>query len=543
MATYGELKSALVKAHRAGDTAAASLFADKLKGGDYREAQQAQMPTAAESVSGPEAALIGAGRSLTSLGRGIGDLFARGAGLEGMQQNIAAREAEETPLYAELQQERPGATMAGEVAPYLATAPLSMGSGAAGLAAKAGMGALLPALEHGAPTERLQAGAAGAAGGLLGAGIGAGLGRAIRPVGAKASQAVGDLADRAKALGLKTTPAIESGSRPLAVAEASLRSSPFASQPLAAAGRANQQTVNQVAARSIGETAEDLSAETLDRAARRIGQEFEAVADIPTVQLGNSFASQVGQVEADFADAVLQDFARPVVTKAIETAKQVASGSVTGRQALDFTSRLGKQARSLSRGAKSDPEAAFILSGLKDAMDDAVMRSAGPEMAERLTAARQQWRNLIALENPGVISDPITGDVSAATLANVLRRQGGSSFGRGRQQGELAELAAVGKAMRPAIGDSGTASRMAVPMLGLGGTMGALSAGDIEGAAGGAATGLGLAAGLPWLLGKGYASPLMSRYMAQGLAPITEAQRALITGAGRGLGSGLLTRD
>ena len=77
-----------------------------------------EMPGAGESM------LIGAGKTLTDIGRGAQKLYYGATDNEQALAELKAKAAEEQGWYDQLSQENPWSTMAGEMLPYLATAPL-----------------------------------------------------------------------------------------------------------------------------------------------------------------------------------------------------------------------------------------------------------------------------------------------------------------------------------------------------------------------------------------------------------------------------------
>lgn len=127
-------------------------------------------------VSGAEALLIGTGRELTTLGRGIADLA---GGPDPRERQ--ARAAEEA-LYREVEMGHPIATGIGRALPGLAMAPLGAGTpfGLAAIAEQAGLSALYGFAGEGDLSER-----------LMRAGVGAAAAGAGTYVGHKVSQYAG----------------------------------------------------------------------------------------------------------------------------------------------------------------------------------------------------------------------------------------------------------------------------------------------------------------------------------------------------------------
>lgn len=533
MATYNELKGALVTAHRAGDTRAAQLFADKLKSGQYREAQQAQMPTAAESVSGPQAALIGAGRAFTRLGRGAADLAARGAGLQGAVEGLRAAEESEAPGYQALQEERPWSTLAGEVAPYLAAAPLSGGGSLLGTAASgAGMSALeyQPELEDRA-TAGLLGGAAGGAGHALGRTVG-------RLIGGRVSQldeATESLARRGEDLGFQLSPAKRTGSKALEQVESRMGRRPLTSAPFTQLKQDNQRALNRVASKALGLGELDAIPDVkLGEAADAIGRQFDDALRGQSVALDDTFLSSLDDIEQGYRSVWGRNSKIPGI---VEDARKEATGSgrISAERYQQLQSRLREDAQSIMRSQAQDPGLGRAVGEVKDALDDAAERSLSGERLISLKDARAKWKVLRQLDpkTGAAALDPVTGDVSGRKLASTLAKRDVSGFRRGKTGSDLYDAARFSRAFADQIGDSGTPTGL-VDYLGeawRGGGAGSLLGLAVPfvdptmGAAIGAASPL-----LPYAGSRIYASQLAQR----GLLPLGEAAQR---GAGRYAGS------
>jgi len=103
---------------------------------------------ALEGMTNAGAALVGTGRELTSMGRGVRNLWAQVTGDQATQDEIAAAEQQEERHFAGAAEGSSGITSAflhgGRALPYLATAPLGAGaSGVRGLASSMAVGAAL----------------------------------------------------------------------------------------------------------------------------------------------------------------------------------------------------------------------------------------------------------------------------------------------------------------------------------------------------------------------------------------------------------------
>ncbi len=167
----------------------------------------------AEGTSALEAGVIGAGRELTRLGRGVRNLAAHALDDQATIDELAALEREESALYAPLQAASPVATALGQVTPYLATLPIGMGVGVgrAGMMGRQflttrplleqmGIGALEGAAGY-QEDPRMQLAMAPLGAGAAGAGFAAGgiagrVARRIMGAGDQATEAAGRYASR-----------------------------------------------------------------------------------------------------------------------------------------------------------------------------------------------------------------------------------------------------------------------------------------------------------------------------------------------------------
>ena len=241
----------------------------------------------------------------------------------------------------------------------------------------------------------------------------------------------------------------------------------------------------------------------LNRAAKRIGSEFNRIGrEAGDVPVDDVLLGRVMGVMDEF----LEDL--PEANRLLNV---LGEETISGKTLLDMSSKLGRKARNFMR---NDPVRGIAVSELKDAVDDALLRAVGGENRQALSKARRQWKALLMLEQKGVIRSPTEGDVSPNVLANAVERMDRARFQRGTATGELADIA---RAFPAAVGDSGTATRLSLP-LATGGA-GAVLAGQqlLEGDPVGAAA----MGALPLLAltaaGRGYNNPIIRSYLEQGI--------------------------
>lgn len=129
------------------------------------------------------------------------------------------------------------------------------------------------------------------------------------------------------------------------------------------------------------------------------------------------------------------------------------------------------------------PNVRFYASSIRNALDDALERSAPPELVDELRLARSQYRSMKTIEDLAAKSP--TGDISPAALMQAVQHNSGPRAAY-KGGGDLGELARIGQHFLKEPPSSGTAERIAAKD-----TLTKLTqAGQMAGGAAGAAMGL-----------------------------------------------------
>lgn len=264
---------------------------------------------------------------------------------------------------------------------------------------------------------------------------------------------------RGQELGFRTTPGQASGSKGLQQLEAKLESQPMTSGRFWAIKDHNQQNLNGIVARSIGERSNVVDDVVMGRARERIGGVFErAATDAPRTLDQDAFLGSLARIEDHYSGMLPgnESIAKnPLVSQLFDL---VSRGQASGRQLHALSSRLGRLSRSQMTSKDGNRELAMALGDVKDLADDMLGQGLPPEMQAELRTARQQWRTLLQLESPGVVNTS-SGNVSGPSLANFLARSDKNGFIYGGNQSPLYSAARFAQAFRPIVGDSGTATR------------------------------------------------------------------------------------
>lgn len=510
MATLQEIETALRNADAAGDVAAATKLAQAYRAA--KSQQPAQQEPQAEDPGFGQAALIGAGRTLDRLGKGVKQMGLNIAApfSEGARNSLAsmdANESENSRLYAQLQQVRPGATMLGEAAPLIA-APM-MGAGAAATAASAAIPGLM---EYGTGEERLARGALGAAGGLAGRAVGNALARVIKPnqVIPAAIDGAGQAADR---LGVKLTSGEATGNRALKWAEAASADLPIASGIATKRAAANEQAIARAATRALGQQADEVSAPVLSAARERISGEFDRI--LSPLKIDLSAPSVAHELKAVTSSKVLKSLRDEGVDAVLNDIEAVAkTGAVDGAWFQQNKTALDMAVRAAYNNGR--PGEAKALESIEKALDRAARKSMGPEEAAAYDAARKQWANLRMLETGKIVED---GKVLPGRLKSAMETRYKAAMKEGKIKGELSDIASLAGVLRQPP-QSGTAPR-------------AIYSGLVGGAAFADPVSAMMMLTAPTAVQA--ISPAMRNYMTKGLLNLTpEAEQALLGVGARG---------
>lgn len=273
------------------------------------------------------------------------------------------------------------------------------------------------------------------------------------------TQAQKAILDRGKAMGFKTTPGQETGSRSLQQMEARLESNPMTSGAFNAIKDTNQKVLNRATAQAIGVDAAELSNPVLAQAQRQISAVYNKAAS-PTVQKLDQMYVMNG---IDLIDSAAEGLTtQPLRTNIFVKQLQdlAIKGEATGNQLATLSSKIGKRAKNEMTTANGDRELGQALFQIKEIVDDQLM--AGMSAADQVAfqAARANYRNLMTVRTTSGVINPSSGNVSGLNLASALTRKDPRGFMEGSNTTPMYEAARFAQAFRPIVGDSGTATRM-----------------------------------------------------------------------------------
>lgn len=225
---------------------------------------------------------------------------------------------------------------------------------------------------------------------------------------------------------------------------------------------------------SVGSVARKATPDALEEATSRIGKVFdEATAGVEVVPSPRDLTAMSEALEV-YRELAPKDAVAPIfenINKALVRSFR-AGAPIPAKSVASWRSSLSKLTTSADTATRN--AAASALEAVDDAIDSSLVAAGKPELVSKLSEARNQYRNLLALERAAQRSE--TGIITPAQLRNALLMQGRRRYVQGK--GDLGPLTRAGAEVLEALPNSGTQQR--------------LSAGQVmSGAAGGTGVGLG----------------------------------------------------
>lgn len=429
----------------------------------------------AQTVSGPQSAVIGMGHAFDRLAAGlrqavssvpgIGPGVAGGIERAGTAIGMApgpsiapeVQQANET-AYAQLRQAHPVGTFVGDL-------PLMM-------AAKtpAGMG-LLSALEYGSPTERLTRGGLAYAGGKAGEYIAGKIGAMLAPK--PALNPVRDATIQAARNAGYVLPPTQVNPEAPGVVNRLAEGFSGKIQTAQLAAIKNQQITNELARKAVGlESGTPITREALSAIRTEAGKAYDAVAQIGTINAGEQYGKELGQVIGPYMELKGQfpSQAIPKIDALIPdlTQQQMQSGAV-----INLVKRLRKDG--FANIKSPDPETQMLgrvqvgaQNALENMLDTNLQAAGDSTLLQAFRAARALIAKTHTVENA---LEESTGKVVAA---NVKR-----AFAKGVPlTGELETIGRTAQAFPKALQNINTSMPGVSPLDYAGGVLGGVISGQ-----------------------------------------------------------------
>lgn len=240
---------------------------------------------------------------------------------------------------------------------------------------------------------------------------------------------------------------------------------------------------------TIGENATRATPEVLSTAIARIGSTFDDVARGVDITPDASLVTKLSTAVETFRQLTPTAAQAPAVGNIFrEVTKFYRTGqTVPAETMLTWRSRLS--ALRTSADAATRQAAQEGMEALDDALSGALTAAGRVDDVARLTTARVQYRNYLAIERAANVAGEAAsyGVISPASLSSAVKAQGLRSYATGTR-GDIGDIARAGSGVLRPPNTSGTAENLAamgIPM-GQGGTWGAVLGGTLAGGPGAA---------------------------------------------------------
>lgn len=386
----------------------------------------------------------------------------------------------------------------------------------------------------------------GAVGGLAGNVAARSIARLAQPVTSVQRPQVEQAAQRLLAAGVPVDVAARTGSENLRAVQRFLTDNPISAGIMRKGEEVKQTAFNRAALKLIGEQGDAAIPQVLDAADNRIGAVMDRVAQQTGIKIDDRMISELAAIEEGARMTLDPPTLAPLLAQFENILSKVGPGDKISGEAY-------QRIRTLAGELGENPARIGVSRQLRETIDSALERSAGPEARDAVKLARKQWRNFSRVKESIGLNE--TGDIPIPALAratSVKRERGAALLGRG--DAELARLARSANTMRDVFPQSGTTPRAALQAIG--GTVvpavagvgyGAMQGETLSDAAMAALAGGALGLAAPRRAARLYQSPAFQQYLQRGIQmdPLRRMMLspALRGGATYGLPAGLLAGD
>jgi len=262
--------------------------------------------------------------------------------------------------------------------------------------------------------------------------------------------------------GFQFTPSQMTGSKTGMFIEEGIKALPLARGAFTKLEDANQQSIQDIAARSIGlKAGVPFTAQSMESAYNNALQKYQAIQSVPSIKLDKAFGQQVDTIINQLKkvpESQRSQLGVPEIVKVLEDYKGFTKNAVDGETMFLGLKAIGDQ---LFEAQKQGRIGAGAYKDLRSALENAIERSisqpskknlVSQDVIQKFKDGRTQLSNWFTINEA---FNAATGEISGAKLAGSLARK--SNFGGRNTELETAALAA--RAIPRALPSSGTAER------------------------------------------------------------------------------------
>lgn len=311
----------------------------------------------------------------------------------------------------------------------------------------------------------LTAAAGGAAGGAVGKYIASGAPKldAFEKATVDAAKGV------AKRLGgkLRLTPGAITGHEGMQGMEASMKSFAMTSRPMYRIADNNQKILNKAALRAIGQDGNKITPNHIGRAYADLGKKFDDFKDVKSkIPIDADDVARVQQASDEFMAEWGQAMPGRIPKVLEQIQKAADDGGLTGAEYVRQRSRLSHRAyKEMTRG-EGDRELGVFLHEVVDTLDDAALKVAPAGKYDEYAKVRDQYRNLKNVTRWVNQQGNLKGPSMANNLAQKDNRYQRGERPQFQETADLHDMVRFAGQHQDIVGDSGTATRMSLPMFG-----------------------------------------------------------------------------
>lgn len=336
---------------------------------------------------------------------------------------------------AHIAQASPGLVRTG--AQIAATAPLTAVSGATSQGVTEATGDPLLGL------------AAGAVPGVLASGAN----RLVSGVTGNISPSAASLADTARTkYNIPLTSPDISSSGAMKYGNSALKDLPFSGA--AAQDEVKTNAFNRALSNQMGEDSDKITPDVMQSAKKRLGNEFNVVAQNTNIADTKGLGNSLRPIMIEAAQVLPEADIKPLQAQIENIADVIKqnNGTIPGASYQALTRKGTPLDRAMS---STNPNVSYYAGQIRSALDDALQANATPEMQNRLTQARTQYKAMKTIEP--LAEKAKDGNISPALLQNrVSNSYGNLAYNGG---GDMGELARIGQQFMKEPPQSGTAPR------------------------------------------------------------------------------------